>query len=327
MPRFPRRRASFGQLAERGDSARLLKALSSRRGDLLERSDGTLVDVGWERRAQAARHLAGLEGEAVTEGLLGLLSERNVAVRLEALRSLSLRADVADAALIAGLLGWPEEDARRHGAEHLAERARGDGASAQRMVTEYLRLDGFPGLRLPDPWLETVIALIDGPDRGSLLEQAVRRALEAPDASLRARQVLAADEPLAVGVLLAAGGSRDSRIAVTALLGELRNSGATAALLDLLVDPDAGARVAAAEALGRIQDPRAVEGLLRAAADEVFAVRDAAQRALDALGTAGVVWSVAVAARGGLDHAAQLDGHGSGERRQIEAAESPPPAA
>ena len=93
-----------------------------------------------------------------------------------------------------------------------------------------------------------------------------------------------------------------------ALLGELRDGGATGPLVQMLEDPDPEARRAAAEALGRIQDPQAAEALLLHSADSDFEVRNAAQRALDALGTAGIVWSAAIAARGALERIGEIVG-------------------
>lgn len=294
------RRATLEELASRGDSRRLLKALAPRDSDFAETSGG-IVDLGWQRREEAARSLGPMTGDAVTDALVGRLADAHQQVRLSALRALVARTDTREAEMTRAVLGWPDADARRQGGELLVQRADADDAAATRILVAYVSDDSDPDHAFEDGWAQEVFGAIGERARQPTMEHAVRRWLETPGGMARARQVVHADEELGVDALLARLENDTRRREIAILLGELRNSRATDALVSLLRAAAPADREAAARALGHLQDPRCVGELLRVAADPVFVVRDAAQRALDALGTAGVVWSVAAAARGALD--------------------------
>lgn len=301
------RRASIGQLAAAGDYDRVLRSLEPRESDFITRPDG-LVDLGSERRAEAAQSLVDAPGDEVTEALCRRLDDFSPEVRLAALGSLCRRADNTEPTMVAALFSWPEQDAVSAGAALLADRAAADSTAATRIARAYAEHDGEqPERTLEAEWLRELFATIEPAERQDILTTALTRAITGASA-LRARQVLAVDPPLAVRLLVARLDRPGERETVVQLLGELRDSGATSALVSVLQDDDPRTRRAAARALGELRDPEAVAALLRRAADRDFAVRDAAQRALDALGTAGVVWSVAAAAHGALEGAAELGG-------------------
>ena len=87
--------------------------------------------------------------------------------------------------------------------------------------------------------------------------------------------------------LVAALDDAGTRGAAATALGQLHDSRATEALIELLHEPEPEIRAAAARALGAIKDPRAVEALVAAAPDPEYEVREAAIQALEGL------WSVA----------------------------------
>ncbi len=264
------------------------------------------MDLEWPRREEAVTHLGALPGQEVTDALVTALDDFTPEVRLSALRALVGRADAREAEMVLAVLGWRDAEVRRRGGQLLVERADADDAAATRIVVAYVgngaALDRF----LDDEWTRVVFGAIEETNRKATMEHAAQRWLEQLDGMARARQVIQADEELGVDVLLARLERDPRRQPAVTLLGELRNSRATEALVGMLRAVNPKERETAARALGHIQDPRAVTELLRVSADPVFGVRDAAQRALDALGTAGVVWSVAVAARGVLDGGGQL---------------------
>lgn len=299
------RRATLEDLSARGDARRLLRALAPRDSDMAETEDG-LLDLEWGRREEAARLLGRLPGQEVTDALVTALNDYTADVRLSALRSLVARADAREAEMVLAVLSWDEPDARRSGGELLVERADADDAAATRIVVAYVGNGGAPDHLLDDDWARVAFGGIAGASRKATMEHVVQRWLEQLDGMNRARQVIRAEEELGVDVLLTRLERDPRRLPAAALLGELRNARATEALIGLLRAVSPAERATAAQALGQVQDPRAVSELLRVSADPVFAVRDAAQRGLDALGTAGVVWSVVAAAQGVLEGTGQL---------------------
>lgn len=307
------RRATLEDVAARGDTKRLLKALALRESDLALTGD-EYTDLEWRRREEAATRLADLPGDEVTDALVAAVGDFTPEVRLAALRSLVARPGTREAEMLRAVLSWRDADARRAGAELLVERADADGAAAARILVAYVGDDAPPDHVFEDAWAPLVFGAIDERARKATMEHAVRLWLETSSGIERVRQVVHADEELGVDALVARFESDIPRREIAILLGELRNSRATGPLVSLLRAASPADREAAARALGRIQDPRAVTELLQVSADSVFAVRDAAQRALDAMGTAGVVWSVAAASHGALDGQTQLSGNGEVQR-------------
>lgn len=291
-----RRRRAPERLAARGDVRGLIRALQPHGRDVADGPAGELFDLGAERRREAARHLAHVDDERATPALLERLGDIAPAVRLEVLRSLCARDDAPDATLVASLQGWTSDALRSDGAALLAARAAADGAAAARSIAAYVAADAGARL-LPDGWLAQTFAALASEDREAAIEHAVGVLLDSDASRPHAHQLVRvardASSPRLLELL-----ERDAhRGRAAGLLGDLRSSAATEALLELLGAPDRELRRIAAVSLGQIQDPRAVDRLLAAAADEDFAVRDAAQRALDGFGATGLVWGIATVAR------------------------------
>jgi hypothetical protein len=294
--RQPWKRRTAEDLAATGNVRGLLAVLQPRSKDFIEETSG-VYDVGWQRRADAARHLATAEGEKVTPALCDALGDVTPAVRIEALRSLAGRPDADEGVVMGALLAWPEEDARAAAEAPLREHAELSPEGAMRMLEAYLDAPG--GVELSHAWVRDIAALADDVHLRPLVAAGVRAELEADDDLPRVRQLLEAGAALATPLVVAEL-AHERRPAAIRLLGRMRHDAATPSLVELVDDPAPAIRHAAVVALGEIKDPHAIDALLRHTADDDYDVRDAALRALDGFGTAAVVWGLASVARGVL---------------------------
>jgi HEAT repeat protein len=287
-------------MASRGNVDGLVRALRPKRLDFDEARDGQVFDLGWERRATAARLLGSCADGKVVDALLGALRDYSPAVRTDALGSLAGRPDPIDAELIAAVLSWSEAHARAGAEVVLGERAERYPAAAARMVHSYLDGVGRTASELSDGWIRRVLHAAPEGERSALTERATRSAIADPSGGRRAVQVLAANASEGIPMLLARAGHERDRVRSIRVLGALHDPSAMAPLVEMLEHRDADARAAAAGALGEIRDPHAIEPLLRTTTDAEYAVRDAALRALDSFGTAAIVWGLAAAGQGAL---------------------------
>ena len=147
-----------------------------------------VVDVGADRRVGAARALAELPGDNVTEALIGRLADPTVSVRLAAVQSLAGRPDAPDEMLVEALLGCEPEIPVEAEAAALIERADSDGAAAARMAEAYTQAMVSADRLLTDDWLRDIYDHLDGEERRRLAAQAAGTALEDPVGALRARR-------------------------------------------------------------------------------------------------------------------------------------------
>ncbi len=90
----------------------------------------------------------------------------------------------------------------------------------------------------------------------------------------------------AAAMAVASVGEGTRQVPAVRLLGALRDSSATPALVELLHGGAVPARAAAATALGRIKDPRAAQSLVSATSDDAAEVSAAAREALAGMGRA-----------------------------------------
>jgi HEAT repeat protein len=262
-----------------------------------------LLDPGNEddprRRAEAARALAGLEGETADAALAQALADPDPDVRAAALDAAVDRETPAAAELVLdAVAAWPYP---------------ADYALLERAVVALVRwgparaAEGL-GRRLLSPGVEdlderhrdALLALVAADDRGE--EEAAEAVAHEVLAELRedasetavarAEQIFMWLGAPAAGAVVAALDRDAAAVAPVRIAGLLRDSRAVDPLVGRLASGSAEMRAAAATALGRVNDTRAVQALIGATQDPEHVVRDAASSALDGMGVAAVIVGV-----------------------------------
>jgi hypothetical protein len=185
-----------------------------------------------------------------------------------------------------------EGEAREIALEALAERlAEASPTAARRAADAVLATPGDAAVA--EQITELLRARLDDRTLAALTRRCLGRlADEGEDLRERATRMLVQLGPAVLEDLTPALGDPALAGHVAPVFGELRDSRATPALIELLTDDATDLRVAAALALERIQDPRATYALLASTTDGEHAVRAAALRALDALGPMPTVVAV-----------------------------------
>jgi HEAT repeat protein len=282
-----RRRPNVQKLARRGKASRLLDALSYR-DELVDR-EGHVFDLGVEVRRQAAAALAEVDGLHVFDALVAALDDDAPSVRAAAAQALGARGNARAVTELAWASASPgERNGEARVAARQALRQLGAPGTAELLAEALIeRGGGFEEARVT---MEAALAR-----EGELAVRAViGQALDylsppsGDERCARAERLVQWVGPQAVPTLISALDDAGTRAAAAAALGQLHDSRATEALLELLHEPEPEIRAAAARALGAIKDPRAVEALVAAAPDPEYQVREAAMQALEGL------WSVAV---------------------------------
>lgn len=317
---FGRRQPNVSRLTRKGRIDDLIQALRYR--DWTPVHDG-FVDTGTGVRREAVNALADNDEQRVVEAIAEYsLEDADVGVQFAAVRALRShmgrsvamsmasafaapgdRYDAVRAALADALQTAPELTAapvaraliERDDARPLDDREQG-------------LLRGMAGStdEVAELLVETFIAAL-GHERSACRERSVQAAAALVPHSIPSLIVAMSDERRSGGAADALGGCRDGR--------------AVPPLLELLHDENPMLRQHAARALGDLRDPRSADALFALAQDDSYEVRLAATSALDALGSIGMIVSVAsmlrpqLEARGGR---VQLDaGAPRGEMRVL----------
>ncbi|MEA2472648.1 MAG: hypothetical protein QOE06_563 [Thermoleophilaceae bacterium] len=286
--------------------------------DLVESTDGQLVDLAVSVRRDALRALGELPGDAlaaedatevVMEGLRD--NEEDVAVAAVDMLSASESPESYPILVIAVAAVLPaagHNRARMRAAERLAVYGPDAAADLARALVE--REDGTAlgaddadtlsdllerATGSPHPTPEVTRTLVDGMRSSRMAERE------------RAQQALGWYAEFSVEPLLVALEDPELRPGAATVLGSARDVRAVPQLAECLSDPDVETRRAAARSLGELTSPRAVEPLLRATDDDDFRVRSEAVAALDRLGTVGVVVGIETLARKGTPRIEQAE--------------------
>jgi hypothetical protein len=291
------RRRNADRLEAKGDIEGLSRLLRPARRDVKRGAPGQTVDLGRQRRVDAAERLGRHPGEVSVAALRDALDDPEPSVRAAAARALVQGHRTIDADIVTSALGLAGET-RDTTAAMLQE----PGVRPIDVLGAYLASTAPLASTFGGPWAVTVGGGLKPAQRGELARSAAQRLLDEP-ADERALQVAHLDPQAAtVEALSVADGGKDGAV-VTAIeiVGELRHPSGIEWLRGKLADADPRTRRAAAAAIGRIKHPVGVEALLEATLDEDFDVREEAMRALDGLGSAGTAWSLANVASGLLD--------------------------
>jgi hypothetical protein len=295
MGMFRNRRPRIDRLRKKGDTEGLRRALEYR--DEVRLTSGQVQDLGAPIRREAMAALRATGDEEALAGATSALTDEDVEVRLEAIRTLDERGTPGP--LIETLVRSPHGPPEPVGDELRAALVAAKGSRTGVAFAEQLLAagdeagDGAAHAEL----LGRLLSNGSDADRRNVAQAAIRNLVDSPDGrGDRAINVLSAVPEAGVEALL---GELDQphRVRVAEALGTLRDSRALTALSQLLDGDDPAARAAAARALGEIRDPRAVQGLVTASTDSDFAVREAAIGSLDQLGTAAIVFAFAAFVR------------------------------
>jgi HEAT repeat protein len=280
-----RRRTKIERLRDRGDSRRLIKILDKH--DWLVDRDGMAQDLAVGRRVDAVKALGAIDTDHAEEGVVRALEDGDRRVRLAAVDALlPSPSDLAAETLARVAAGWRGPDFERERAAAVDLLADLDDESlavvyAQTVANDPER-DELTGQDEED--LRRLFGNAGGAEAMALADRLADRLAE-PDERRRRRahQVLVTLGATAVMPLTAALHDPMRQEPACTALGQIRDTRAVPALVQLLGSGDTGARAAAARALGDIRDGGALEALVHAASDSDARVRDAALEALDRL--------------------------------------------
>jgi HEAT repeat protein len=275
------------KLARRGKTSHLLRALSYR--DELTDRDGNVFDLGVDVRRQAAAALAEVDGPDVFDALVAALDDEAPSVRAAVAQALGTRGNARAVAALAWVAASPgERNGEPRVAARQALRQLGTPGTAELLAEALIERGG--GFEEARETMEAALAREGEVAVRAVIELALDY-LSPPSGNehcARAERLVGWVGQQAVPTLIDALDDAGTRGAAATALGQLHDSRATKALIELLHEPEPEIRAAAARALGAIKDPRAVEALVAAAPDPEYEVREAAMEALEGL------WSVAV---------------------------------
>jgi hypothetical protein len=293
------------RLTRRGNVVKLREILADH--ELRRSSDGTVVDVNWQRRVEAISALAEIDHDDAEDALIAALKDPAGPVRRAAVDALAARSsltalpqlayvcatwtDTADQARLAGLRLLREIPNASVAVGYVHGLVSTDSASApdeldEALVRGCIETDNSatPAGRLAEFLVAQLVA--DDEERGARAETIL--------SWLGATGARAAEEA-AVRIDGAAGGAAR----VLGRIGEERSLATLREVLDH--GTKAQDRRAAAIALAELRTPLAIEPLLGATRDPDRIVRDAALTGLDTYGTMATVALIGDLLRPGVD--------------------------
>ncbi len=294
---FGSRRPNVSRLARKGRTDDLIQTL--RYSDWTALGNGEYVDVGTVVRREAVEALAAFDESRVGDAIARYsLQDSDIGVQLAAVRVLQARIEATVASAMARAFAVPGD---RYEAVRVAL---GDALrtapdlSAEPLARALIgREDGRP-LDDREQWLLHELAG-SGEDGAEVLvgEFVAGLAHERPAAQERSVDALVALAPHSIPSLIHAMIDQRCMGRAADALGRCRDGRAVEPLIGLLHNGDSTLRAHAARALGELRDPRSAEALLALAQDDDYEVRLAASSALDALGSIGMIVSVATMLR------------------------------
>jgi HEAT repeat protein len=302
---FQRRKPNVKSLAKAGEVDGLVNA--SRYSEMLATDEGVPVDAGASVREEAIVALAdaaeGEDRDAIVRRLREALADPVERVRRAAVMTLYRLEEAGPLAEAVARLPSGEDQARATAIRALIA-LRAPGSAAELTAALLYRNDE---LALGDA-SEVVATLIEQegtPDApGEVAELAVAALGDArPVVAFRAEELLDRLGADGLDLLVQELRKRHGSPRAATILGKMKDARALEALVTALEHPDPRMRGASCAALGELRDPAAAEALLAATRDPEYEVRARAGEALDCIGTAAIVVSVAALLRPVLEAA------------------------
>jgi HEAT repeat protein len=302
---FQRRKPNVKSLAKAGDVDGLVDA--SRYSEMLATDEGVSVDAGAPVREDAIVALADaveVQGrDEIVRRLREALTDPVERVRCAAVMTLYRLEEAGPLAEAVARLPNGEDQARATAIRALiALRA---PRSAAELAAALLYRNDELALGDASEVVATLIEQEGTPDApGEVAELAVAALGDArPVVAFRAEELLDRLGPVGLDLLVHELSKRHGSPRAAAILGKMKDARALEALVTALEHPNPQMRSASCAALGELRDPAAAEALLATTRDPEYEVRARAGEALDCLGTAAIVVSVAALLRPVLEAA------------------------
>ena len=280
------------RLARRKDVTKLREILADH--DLRRSSDGTVVDVNWQRRIEAISALAEIDHDDAEDALIAALADPAGPVRRAAVDALAARTSLTALPQLAYVCAtWADTaDQVRLAGLRLLRQIRG-ASVAVGYVQGLVSTDSpSPPDELDEALVRSCVETNDSSTPAGGIAEFLVAQLTSEDSERAARAEtilswLGATGARAAEEAVQIDGAAEGAVRVLGRIGEERS---IATLKEVLEHgPEARERRAAAIALTELRTPLAIEPLLGATRDADRTVRDAALTGLDTYGTMATV--------------------------------------